>query len=66
MYAALSKAFAPKVAGLMIEAFEKRALDVLGEGGDGPGIGGKGGEKQKSALEGVMGAKNTDVKDKAI
>ncbi|KAI9704091.1 MAG: hypothetical protein M1836_006952 [Candelina mexicana] len=65
MYAALSKAFAPKVAGLMIEAFEKRAFDVLGEGGDGPGISGRE-EKQKSALEGVMGGKNVGDKDKAI
>ncbi|KAI9724563.1 MAG: hypothetical protein M1812_000631 [Candelaria pacifica] len=65
MYAALSKAFAPKVAGLMIEAFEKRALDVLGEGGDGPGISNRG-EKQKSALEGVMGGKNVGDKDKAL
>lgn len=30
MYAALSQAAAPKVAGIMIEAFEKRAREVLG------------------------------------
>ena len=33
IYAALSKAFAPKVAGIMIEAFEERARKLL----DGPG-----------------------------
>ncbi|MCJ1478027.1 hypothetical protein MMC13_006702 [Lambiella insularis] len=32
MYAALSQAAAGKVAGMMVEAFEKRARDVLGEG----------------------------------
>ena len=32
VYAALSQAAAPKVAGLMVEAFEKRAKEVLGEG----------------------------------
>ena len=32
VYAALSQAVAPKVAGIMIEAFERRASEVLGEG----------------------------------
>ncbi|MCJ1292073.1 hypothetical protein MMC34_003623 [Xylographa carneopallida] len=32
LYAALSQAAAPKVAGLMVEAFERRAREVLGEG----------------------------------
>ena len=32
VYSALSQAAAPKVAGMMIEAFEKRARQVLGEG----------------------------------
>ncbi|MCJ1276278.1 hypothetical protein MMC21_004083 [Puttea exsequens] len=32
VYAALSQAAAPKVAGIMIEAFEKRAAEVLGKG----------------------------------
>ena len=32
VYSALSQAAAPKVAGLMIEAFEKRAAEVLGMG----------------------------------
>ncbi|MCJ1438877.1 hypothetical protein MMC27_008267 [Xylographa pallens] len=32
VYAALSQAAAPKVAGLVVEAFEKRAREVLGEG----------------------------------
>ncbi|KAI9818025.1 MAG: hypothetical protein M1827_000649 [Pycnora praestabilis] len=46
VYAALSKAVAPKIAGMMIEAFEKRAEEVLsgkvegvGKGGKGPGLG---------------------------
>ena len=37
LYAALSKAVAPKVAGIMIEAFEIRAKRLL-EGGDGAGF----------------------------
>ena len=32
VYSALSQAVAPKVAGMMVEAFEKRARKVLGEG----------------------------------
>ena len=32
VYSALSQAAAPKLAGLMVEAFEKRAVEVLGEG----------------------------------
>ena len=32
VYGALSQAVAPKVAGMMVEAFEKRAKEVLGEG----------------------------------
>ena len=32
VYAALSKAAAPKVAGIMVQAFEERAREVLGEG----------------------------------
>ncbi|MCJ1399674.1 hypothetical protein MMC11_002876 [Xylographa trunciseda] len=32
VYAALSQAAAPKVAGMMVEAFERRAREVLGEG----------------------------------
>ena len=32
VYSALSQAVAPKVAGMMVEAFEKRAREVLGEG----------------------------------
>ncbi len=32
VYSALSQAAAPKVAGMMIEAFEKRAKSVLGKG----------------------------------
>lgn len=57
MYAALSQAAAPKVAGIMVEAFEKRAREVLGQGyavghdqKEGLDRVGKGGQ---SALEGV-------------
>lgn len=54
VYAALSQAAAPKVAGMMIGAFEKRAREVLGsghaEGREGIERAGKGGQ---SALEGV-------------
>lgn len=32
VYSALSQAAAPKVAGLMIDAFEERARELLGEG----------------------------------
>ncbi|MCJ1419345.1 hypothetical protein MMC32_005699 [Xylographa parallela] len=39
VYAALSQAAAPKVAGLVVEAFEKRAREVLGEGDVGPRMG---------------------------
>ena len=31
MYSALSQAAAPKVAGMMVEAFERRAREMLGE-----------------------------------
>ncbi|MCJ1282077.1 hypothetical protein MMC26_001400 [Xylographa opegraphella] len=39
VYAALSQAAAPKVAGMMVEAFEKRAREVLGEGDVGVSMG---------------------------
>ena len=55
VYSALSQAAAPKVAGMVIEAFEKRARVVLGEG-HAPGR--EGIERQAgkgSALEGVVG-----------
>ena len=32
VYSALSQAIAPKVAGMMIESFEKRAIEILGDG----------------------------------
>lgn len=47
MYAALSQAAAPKVAGAMIGAFEKRAKEVLGEGHGG----GEGSVDKKPMLE---------------
>ncbi|KAI5846491.1 polyketide cyclase/dehydrase and lipid transporter [Morchella snyderi] len=34
VYAALSGAVAPKIVNIMVEAFEKRAKEVLGKGGD--------------------------------
>ena len=56
MYAALSKAAAPKVASMMIEAFEKRARDVLGEGHGGVEEDGMRGGKEgrDGALEGAI------------
>ncbi|KAL8934852.1 MAG: hypothetical protein Q9216_005705 [Gyalolechia sp. 2 TL-2023] len=56
VYSALSQAAAPKVAGMMIEAFEKRAREVLGEGHgveDGKGKGENRG--RKTSTEGVVG-----------
>ncbi|KAI9823737.1 MAG: hypothetical protein M1832_002294 [Thelocarpon impressellum] len=50
LYAALSKAAAPRVAGIMIEAFERRAAELLGAVED-RGAAGKG---KDSALEGVL------------
>lgn len=50
VYAALSQAAAPKVAGVLIEAFEKRVKEVLGEGEVGPGE--RMGSEEHSALEG--------------
>lgn len=46
IYAALSQAIAPKVAGIMIEAFEVRARKLL----DGPGAA----VREDGPLEGVL------------
>ena len=58
MYAALSKAAAPKVAGMMIEAFEKRARETLGEGHGGAadeGMQSTGrGETREGQLDGLI------------
>ncbi|KAL6716352.1 Coenzyme Q-binding protein coq10, mitochondrial [Lecanora helva] len=54
-YSALSQAAAPKVAGMMIEAFEKRAGQVLGEGNQPISRAEKEGEK--GAIEGVTSGK---------
>ena len=51
VYSALSQAAAPKVAGMMIEAFEKRAKEVLGSGEGSISRAEKEGEK--GAIEGV-------------
>lgn len=48
VYSALSQAAAPKVAGMMVEAFERRAREVLGEG-DGDMDDGA-----ESALDGIL------------
>ncbi|KAI4192314.1 MAG: hypothetical protein LQ346_004359 [Caloplaca aetnensis] len=59
VYSALSQAAAPKVAGMMIEAFEKRAQEVLGKG---HGVEGRGeGENRGQPLptEGVIGEEGT-------
>lgn len=56
VYSALSQAAAPKVAGMMIEAFEKRAKEVLGRG---HAAGREGierhGSRRSSTLQGVTG-----------
>ena len=52
VYAALSQAAAPKVAGVLINAFEKRARELLGDGEVGDGEQMDSGEK--SSLEGVI------------
>lgn len=44
VYAALSQAAGPRVAEIMVGSFEKRATEVLGEGGVGNGE--KGGDKE--------------------
>lgn len=56
MYSALSQAAAPKVAGMMIGAFEKRARSVLGVG-HGVEDDGRGSENRgrKTSTEGVVG-----------
>ena len=57
VYAALSQAVAPKVAGMMIEAFEKRVGQVLGKGHGVEEEGGEGENRgRKTAFEGVLGA----------
>ena len=55
VYSALSQAAAPKVAGMMIEAFEKRAVQMFGEGTGQVSRAEKEGEK--GALEGVSAGK---------
>ncbi|KAI9879820.1 MAG: hypothetical protein M1830_007002 [Pleopsidium flavum] len=57
VYAALSKAAAPKVAGVLIDAFEKRAKEVLGKERERPGQSAEKAEKveQDSGLEGAIG-----------
>ncbi|KAL8677071.1 MAG: hypothetical protein Q9186_006473 [Xanthomendoza sp. 1 TL-2023] len=56
VYSALSQAAAPKVAGMMIEAFEKRARNVLGKG-HGVEDQGRGSENagRETSTEGVVG-----------
>ncbi len=57
VYSALSQAAAPRVAGMMIEAFEKRAAVVLGEG---HGLDSRAEEEasEGSAMEGVSRGKS--------
>lgn len=52
VYSALSQAAAPKVAGMMIDAFEKRAAEILGKGDEPISQAEKAGEKD-GAIEGV-------------
>lgn len=61
VYSALSQAVAPKVAGMMIEAFEKRAGEVLGEG-HGP-VSRAEKEGENGALEGVSPGKHMDISE---
>lgn len=55
VYSALSQAAAPKVAGMMVDAFEKRAAETLGEGTGQVSRAEKEGEK--GAMEGVTRGK---------
>lgn len=55
VYSALSQAAAPKIAGMMIEAFEKRAGEILGKGSEDVSRTEKDGEK--GAIEGVSRGK---------
>lgn len=56
VYSALSQAAAPKVAGMMVEAFEKRAVEVLGEGDGGKMMSEE--ERRRGAREGVSRGAN--------
>lgn len=56
VYSALSQAVAPKVAGMMIEAFERRAGVVLGPG-HGPESRAEEDASKRSAMEGVTRGK---------
>lgn len=58
VYSALSQAAAPKVAGIMIEAFEKRAAAVLGRGHGQEESRAEEDASKRSALEGVTRGKN--------
>ena len=55
VYSALSQAAAPKVAGIMIDAFEGRAKELLGEGTGQVSRAERDGER--GAMEGVSGGK---------
>ncbi|KAI4129273.1 MAG: hypothetical protein LQ338_002325 [Usnochroma carphineum] len=55
VYSALSQAAAPKVAGMMIDAFEKRAQEVLGKGHGVEGRGEGENKGEKLPTEGVVG-----------
>ena len=57
VYAALSQAAAPKVAGFLVEAFEKRAREVLGEGEVGKGE--QMGSGENSVLETTAGSRES-------
>ncbi|KAL8764733.1 MAG: hypothetical protein Q9209_007900 [Squamulea sp. 1 TL-2023] len=63
VYSALSQAAAPKVAGMMIEAFEKRARSVLGKG-HGVEDDGRGSENRgkETSTEGVVGDEGIGAK----
>ncbi len=57
MYSALSQAAAPKVAGMMIEAMEKRAAEMFGEAGGRGRVSGAERDGEVGAMEGVTRGK---------
>ncbi|KAI9829504.1 MAG: hypothetical protein M1819_006324 [Sarea resinae] len=57
LYAAMSRAVAPKVAGLMIDAFEKRAEALLGRPASGAGRGLGGSAKTPGTMERIVGGR---------
>lgn len=57
VYSALSQAAAPKVAGMMIEAIEKRAAEMFGEGEGRGRVSATERDGEEGAMEGVTRGK---------